>query len=234
LHTVQLTEAGTCTVLPTSITLSGGGGTGGSAAFIAGTVGTAHKAVSKIWVSDVGQGYTSAPTINFNGESCTVNPVATVFIAGQGNALNSAMCFNDNIMPTQAWNGVLAMNPYPTTQLDSHNNCLRPGGGHNNTNPNGTPFNTCNGSAGAGPCTWQDVAFNNIVFDGSGAELRGTTGDLHLQTSSLGFAAGDDGKDIGANVDLVLGCIGRNGCTAGTPSQYTGITISGGVAIIPQ
>lgn len=223
---LKITEGGTCTVLPTTVTLSppGGGGTTATAAFNTGSVGVAHQAITKLWVGrqsaggSVGSGYTSAPTVTFNG-TCSVPPTATAYIAGATNPSNSSACFDHNVMPLTAWNGVIAMNPYPTTQIDPLNNaCDSTSGGHNNTNAAGTPV-TVN--------TWQDVKFVNFPLDANLAEKP--TGDLHLQASSPFHLGANDGLDIGANVDLVLGK-----SDGSQPSQYTGCTINAGVTICPQ
>jgi len=234
LGTVTLTNGGTCTTSPTSITISGGGGTGGTAGLT-----TSGTAVTKAYTINVGQGYTSVPTVVFNGGTCSIAPAATVNIAGANNATGSAACFDHNIMPLKAWNGMIPMTPYPTTQIDTTNTCAYTTGGHNNTTSAGVGYNVCNGvtgSAGTGPCSWADMNFMNFVLDGNGAELVGTTPDLHLNTTSLGYQAGSDSLDIGANVTLVLGCQGGTdpGCSTQTTSQYTGITIQSGVAVLPQ
>jgi hypothetical protein len=57
------------------------------------------------------------------------------------------------------------------------------------------------------------------------------TGDLHLSSSSPFHNAGTDGLDLGANVNDVLGVAG---CSTPSPSQYTGIYICNGVAVLPQ
>jgi hypothetical protein len=226
---VQLTEGGTCSVLPTSVTLDGGGGSGAQASFSSGKVNVAHGAIAKVWANFVGQGYTSAPTVNFHGQTCTLPPAGTALIAGAGNSGTSAACFDHNILPLTPWQGLITMAQYPTHQIDPNNNaCDCQNGGHNNTtaatascNSTGVNFNTCNGVSGQGPCTWQDVQFVHFALDGNGAELP--TGDLHLAAGSLGHLAANDGTDIGANVDKVLGK-----SDGSAPSPFTGCTINPG------
>lgn len=218
---IKITEGGTCTVLPTTVTLSapGGGGHTSTAQFNTGA-GTSHNAIIKLWPVNVGDGYTSAPSVSFNG-TCSVPPAATAYIAGATNPSNSSACFDHNLMPLQAWNGVIPMTPYPVAQIDPLNNaCDSTTGGHNNTNVAGTPV-TVN--------TWADVKYVNFLLDANNAEKP--TGDLHLQVSSPGHLGANDGLDIGANVDLVLGK-----SDGSAPSPYTGITINPatGVAALPQ
>lgn len=80
-----------------------------------------------------------------------------------------------------------------------------------------TIFNNAPGSSDLHLC----AGANNPVGSGCG-------------TASSGHAAANDGLDIGANMDLVIGCDGLNSCAAGTPSAYTGIFISNGQLVIPQ
>jgi len=242
IHSVLITNNGICTSPVTGYVLSGGGGTGGSIGFNTGTVGGVPNSLIKIWPNDVGQGYTSAPSITFTGGTCSVQPAAQVYIAGNGNLSSSTGCFDHNIMPLAAWNGELNMYPYPTSQIGSTNSCVSPGGGHNNTTPGGTGYNICNGVVGAngsGPCTWADIGFvgyvngggtcaSTIFLDSNCAEAREQTIDLHLTNGSLGHLAGNDGLDIGPDVTKVMGN------TGGIFSPYTGITISGGLAVLPQ
>jgi len=222
-----ITEGGTCTGLPSTVTVSGGGGAGATGKFNTGA-GTSHNAIIKLWPVFAGAGYTSAPSVTFGGAgmTCSVIPTATAYIAGAGNPSGSAACFDHLVMPLAAWNGMITMSPYPTPQIDATNSCASSSGGHINTNVAGSPI-TVN--------TWADLDFQNFLTDGNGAEVP--TGDLHLRYDgscpgsgicSPFHAAGNDGLDLGANVDLVLGS------ESGTPSPYTGISISGGVAVLPQ
>jgi hypothetical protein len=213
---MPITEGGNCTVLPTTATFSGGGGTGATAAFNTGA-GTNHNAIIKLWIVFPGSGYTSAPTLSFNG-TCSVPPTAAPAIAGAGIAGNSSVCFDHMVMPTAAWGGILAGTPYPTAQIDPVNNaCDSTTGGHINTNTSGTPITVS---------TWADVQFTNFPLASDGSEIA--TGDLHLKTSSPFHNGANDGTDIGANVNLVLGA--SNGSA---PSIYTGCTISAGMAVCP-
>ncbi len=96
-------------------------------------------------------------------------------------------------MPTAAWNGEVAMNPYPSQQIPdpANNTCAAPSGGHINTDASGHAITVD---------TWAKVGF--VGFDGatvgvdaSGAECNGinpapggTTPcappDLHLKNTS--------------------------------------------------
>jgi hypothetical protein len=237
LNDVAITNAGSCTTAVTGATVSGGGGQDGALGLTGGT------SVTKLWIVDVGDGYTGTPSVVFqcgghacaSPADCSTLPTATLVTAGAGLATSTTGCFGYNVMPLQAWPGEIAMvgKPYigyPTAQISSSNSCSN-AGGHNNVIPGGTtPYNVCNGAAGNGPCTWDDVKFVNFLWCGKtqpgfdppwcqpGEESW--TGDLHLTSGSLGHLAGSDGHDIGANIDLV--------------NQYTGIVITNGIAVLPQ
>jgi hypothetical protein len=217
------TGAFACSVAPTTLTLSGGGYT----VQATGSFNTSGSVVTKTSLNDVGAGYTSVPTVTFNG-TCTQPPVALAYIGGANNAGTSAWCADHNLMPGAAWPGEIAMYPYPTAQGDSsaHNGCDSPTGG-------GNLGNTSTLS------TWENVGFVNWVRDNLGAECStlvsgcvgstpAATGDLHLSSSSPGHNAANDGTDIGANMDLVIGT------SSGTPSPYTGISINSGILVLPQ
>lgn len=160
-----------------------------------------------------------------------------------------------------AMNGGASPTGYPQAQLDPVNNtCDCPSGGYNNGKKGAT---ACSGVAAApivssdctggapGPCSWADIGFVGYNFeliggtsDGAECSIFSTTcsngqtpgtGDLHIATTSPLYGAANDGTNPGANVDKVLGCDGLgSSCAAGTPSQYTGIYLSNGVAVLPQ
>lgn len=222
---ITITEGGTCTVIPTSFTVTGGGGSnvcnaGSCTSFNTG-VGTNHNAIVKMWPQNVGSGFTSTPTINFVGGTCSVPPTASPLVVGINYPSNSSACFDHNMMPTSAFRGLVAMIPYPTHQIDPVNNSCDSTAGGGNLTP-------VSWYATAGSCTGNasNVGFLNFPLDSNCVEMP--TGDLHLSSGSPGHLAGNDGLDIGANVDQVLGT------SSGTPSQYTGISIANGVAVLPQ
>lgn len=192
------------------------------------------------------------------GGSCSSNgwtgcssgfPTVIALMAGAGNPtgqngsnkFHGPWCFDHNIMPLAAWpglNSAFGTKGYPTTQGDSatNNSCDYPAGGLNNLS------NTVIGQQAIQ--TWADVKFVNYATFSDGSECNGVSspgpnatcpsGDLHLSTISPGYQAASDGKDIGADMDAVLGCNGLgHSCPAGTPSPYTGIIISNGTYIVP-
>lgn len=188
---------GTCTVVPTSCSFSGGGG---SAAVC--KLQTSGGTVTNVFPDSVGHGYTSAPAVVFSGQTCSVTPTAHAVVGGATIARSEAWCNDHNLYPTAAFAGEVPMTPYPTSQgADmTHSSCPSPGGGGN-----------------VGVSTWNDVHFVNFMMDGAGNEIP--TGDLHLDPSSPGHLAANDGRDMGADVDQVL--------------LKTGCVISGGVMTCP-
>ena len=150
-----------CSVAPTSVSLTGGGASVAATAKFSIT----GSAVTKIYPTDPGAGYTSAPTVSFNG-TCTNPPYAQAFIGGQNNAGTSAWCFDHNFMPggnsstpgtANAWPSVTAMygTGYPTQQGDTsgHNGCDSPTGGGNL------------GSISGANNSWESVGFVQFVRD---------------------------------------------------------------------
>lgn len=247
LTALQLTAqgtGGTCTTAPTSCSVAAPSCSPSSThschAAICG-LNTSGNAVTKLWLSDPGAGYSSAPAVSFSGGNCSSPPTATAWIAGSGQPDTGSACFDHAAMPTAQWSGEIAMTPYPAAQVDPVNNaCASTTGGHINTNSSGTPITVS---------TWADVKFVGFNYELSGGVSDGAecnvilpssacqngqtpgTGDLHLSSSSPFYHAGNDGLDIGANVDDVLG---QANCSSPVPSQYTGIYLCNGVAILPQ
>lgn len=186
---------GTCTVVPTSCSFSGGGG---SAAVC--KLQTSGGTVTNVFPDSVGHGYTSAPAVVFSGQICSVTPTAHAVVGGATIARSEAWCNDHNLYPTAAFSGEVPMTPYPTSQGAAVSSCSSPGGGGN-----------------VSVSTWNDVHFVNFMMDGAGNEIP--TGDLHLDPSSPGHLAANDGRDMGADVDQVL--------------LKTGCVISGGVMTCP-
>jgi hypothetical protein len=63
--------------------------------------------------------------------------------------------------------------------------------------------NVCSRHAGGGNVSitnWQAMGFTNFPLDASGSEIP--TGDPRLTGGSPGNGSGDDGQDIGPNIDL--------------------------------
>lgn len=192
-------SGGTCSAVPTSCSFSGGGGSGATCTLRHDQTGTV---VTSIAADLVGSGYTTAPAVAFSGGTCSVAPTAHVLLGGNaGIASSKSWCFNNNIFPTAAYTGEVPMTPYPTTQGDPTNNtCSRHAGGGNQSVTN-----------------WASLQFTNFPVDGAGNEIP--TGDLHLLPGSPGHNAGDDGLDVGPNIDLI--------------NQFTGCQISGGLTVCP-
>jgi hypothetical protein len=119
----------------------------------------------------VGAGYSSTPTLTFNG--CTLGsggigtgqpPVVEVQIGGANNAGTSAWCFDSNAQPGKAWAGITNMEPPPTAQGDSasHNSCAKPTGGGN--------LYTASGLT-----QWETLNFVNFQRTSDGSECSGIT-----------------------------------------------------------
>jgi hypothetical protein len=237
-------SGGTCTTAPTSCAIAAPSctpATTHSCHIAICGLNTSGAAVTKLWLADVGAGYSTAPAVSFSGGNCSTPPTATAYIAGSGQSDANSACFDHGVIPIAAWSGEIPMNPYLTAQVDPVNNtCASTSGGHINTDSSGNPVTVS---------TWADVGFVgfnqelnggtpdgaecNVIIPSAACQNGQTpgTGDLHLSSSSPFYHAGNDGLDIGANVDKVLG---QANCVTPTPSAYTGIYICNGVAVLPQ
>lgn len=154
-----------------------------------------------------GANYTTLPSVSFGG-SCSVAPVVTIYMAGQNYPATKSGCYDHNGMVLQAWTSIVAMNPYPTAQLDPVNNSC-------DSNTGGTNLTVNH---------WTDVKFTNFASEGGAGtvECNGDncpTGDYHLQGGSPFHNAANDGRDMGADMDKVIGT------SSGTPSPFTGCFI---------
>ncbi len=216
-------------------------GTGGSISFSWSKQNPGTLYYLKMWIVNVGSGYTVAPTVQFTGfGSCTTPPSATVLLAGANNPSNASACFDHNVSASAPWPTLIAMTPLPTAQIDPVNNsCVSSGGGGNLTPSTWYPTTivqntTCN------PTNASALYFVNFQLDNTCQEAVSPgfdtqMGDLHLASNSPGHNAANDGADIGAHIDQVMGCNGLStSCPAGTPSQYTGCSINAsGVTTCP-
>jgi hypothetical protein len=134
-----------------------------------------------------------------------------------GTPITSADCQNGANGPC-SWNDVGFVSY--TTELNT--GCLPPG---------------CTGNYTIGAeCSTFASACTNGQIPGTPDLHLCVAGQLGCATNSPLLNGGNDGNDPGANIDLVMGCDGRYPlvCTAGTPSAYTGISITNGVANLPQ
>lgn len=192
-----VTAGGTWSVAPSACTFNGGGFSVQATCGFRFSGGT----ITAVFPVTVGAGYTSAPTVSFTGGTFSVAAVVSTEIGGAGIAQTKAWCNDHNLYPTAAFSGEVPMTPYPTAQGDPTNNsCSSHGGGGNLT-----------------VTDWPAVKFVNFPVDGAGVEIPG--GDLHLAGASPGKGTANDGKDIGADIDLV--------------NQYTRCFISGGLTTCP-
>ncbi len=237
------TKVGTVALTPNDT------GTGGSIAFSWVQQSPGPLFYLKMWVVNVGQGYTVPPTVTFSGFNCTTPPSATVLIAGANNPSTASGCFDHNVSATAVWPTEIAMIPYPTAQIDpTNNNCVSTAGGGNLSPATWYP-KTIVGNTTCNPTNASALYFVNLPLDPTCQEAISPgfdtqLGDLHLSWPSTcptsgacspGHDASNIGDDIGAHIDLVMGCNGfSTSCPAGTPSQYTGCSINAqGVTTCP-